>query len=64
MNEMIYILGGVNDDKYLDTNEAYDTNANSWSGKAAMPTARAGLGLTAVETADSVNFSICIDNTQ
>ena len=49
MNEMIYILGGVNDDKYLDTNEAYDTNANSWSGKAAMPTARAGLGVTAVD---------------
>lgn len=39
------MIGGRNGETYLKVVEAYDPVADSWTVRAAMPTARSGLGL-------------------
>lgn len=44
----LYVMGGRNRACYLDVVEVYNLVTNSWATRAAMTTARAGLGVGAV----------------
>lgn len=48
INDIIYVVGGSNNNSNLTTLEAYNTTTNSWSNKASMTVPRGELGVAAV----------------
>ncbi len=45
VNGKIYVIGGINANGYLNTNEEYDPATDIWITKTSMPTPRAGFGI-------------------
>jgi hypothetical protein len=45
LNGKFQVIGGRNGTTYLNTVEAFDPAANSWTTRPSMPTARAALGV-------------------
>jgi N-acetylneuraminic acid mutarotase len=44
VNGKIYVTGGVNNDGFLTSTEAYDPATNTWQSRASIPTARLSFG--------------------
>lgn len=45
VNGKIYVIGGTNENGYLNTNEEYDPATDTWTRKRSMPTLRSGFAI-------------------